>query len=109
MNINIPPDSQQWLFQNHDRSEGSGAIWSFRWPPPCEIGDTLNFRFEGEIVATAIVDDIIPPGVCDGFAHHGKRYLQGHKVVWMWETFRDVREKALFSGSSRQEKPCEYP
>jgi hypothetical protein len=89
MNINIPPDSQAWLFGDH--GDADGAKWSFRYPPACEVGDTIVFRFDGKAVARAKVYAILPPGTLDGPAHHGKRYLSGHKVVWFWSSFEDMR------------------
>ena len=89
MNINIPPDSEQWLFGDH--GDADGAKWSFKYRPPCEVGDPIIFRFGGKAVAKAIVHLILQPGELDGWAHHGKRYLSGHKVVWLWSTFTDMR------------------
>lgn len=91
MNINIPPDSEEWLFSTHDRQDG--GLWSFRWPPPCEVDDDLIFRFGGKIVAKGTVCEIRPPGELDGPAHHGRRMLRGWKVIWLWENFIDLRGK----------------
>lgn len=94
MNINIPPDSQDWLFKSAASADaGDGAFWSFRYPPPCELNDPIYFRFDGTIVARACVYMIRPPGELDGMAHHGRRYLSGHKVVWLWMSFEDLRGK----------------
>jgi hypothetical protein len=92
MNINIPPDSQDWLFAPPD-PDHDGALWSFRYPPPCEVDDSIYFRFDGQIVARARVCAILEPGHLDGFAHHGKRYLCGHKVCWLWSSFEDLRQR----------------
>ena len=91
MNINIPPDSENWLFE--PRGDDQACLWSFRWPPPSNVGDAIIFRFGGAVVARAIVYDILPPGERDTFAHHGKRFLTGHKVVWAQTTFEDLRDK----------------
>jgi hypothetical protein len=91
MNINIPPDSQQWLFAL--RGSDMACLWSFRWPPPCQLGDPLFFRFDGRIVARARVRQILPPGEHDTFCHNGRRYLTGHKVVWHQDDFEDLRNK----------------
>jgi hypothetical protein len=91
MNINIPPDSRDWLFSSNHVS-CDGASWSFRWPPPCEPNDPIYFRFDGKIVARACVYMIRKPGELDGWAHHGKRYLRGHKVIWLWSSFEDLRQ-----------------
>lgn len=90
MNINIPANSRSWLFQPHPRDEG--ALWSLgRYPPACEVGEQLVFRFDGEAVARAVVHSILEPGDHDGVCHDGSRYLRGWKVVWMWSDFEDVR------------------
>lgn len=93
MNLNIPPDSQAWLFAPR-RDEDECAIWSLgRWQPPCEMGDPIYFRFDKKIVARAIVYLIIPPGEHDFITHHKKRYCTGWKIVWAWETFEDLRHQ----------------
>lgn len=79
MNINIPPDSEAWLFQRRD-GDDQACLWSFRYPPPCEVYDWIHFRFGGLLVARARVYAILPPGERDTFAHHGKRFLSGHKT-----------------------------
>lgn len=90
MNINIPPDSEGWLFA--DRGPRDTCLWSFGWPPPCEVGDDLVFRFGGRPVATAVVYAILPPGDPDTWSHHGRRRrLRGHKVVWLQSSFVDLR------------------
>jgi hypothetical protein len=89
MNVNIPPDSQAWLFAAHPRDEG--ALWSFRYQPPVEVGGELVFRFDGEPVARARVHLILEPGDHDGPCHNGMRYLSGWKVVWQWADFEDLR------------------
>ena len=93
MNINIPPDSEQWLFSDDTRDDSDVALWSFRYPPPCEVGDPLYFRFDGAIVARATVLEIRPPGELDGPSHHGRRNLTGHKVIWLWASFEDLRQR----------------
>jgi hypothetical protein len=91
MNINIPPDSREWLFAPRD-DQHEGALWSLgRYPPPCEIGDTIIFRFDGKAVARAKVARILKPGENDTVCHNGMRYLRGYKVVWLWATFEDKR------------------
>lgn len=91
MNINIPPDSERWLFAG--RTLNMACLWSFRYPPPCELGDELHFRFAGKLVARARVHLILAPGELDTFSHHGKRFLSGHKVIWLQEEFEDLRAK----------------
>jgi hypothetical protein len=91
LNINIPPDSEVWLFGARD--DDHACLWSFRYPPPCEVGDPLHFRFDGRLVARARVYSILKPGDHDTFSHHGKRFLQGHKVIWLQSDFEDLRHQ----------------
>lgn len=92
MNINIAPDSEDWLFA--PRGDDQACLWSLgRYPPPCEIGDTIIFRFDGAPVARAVVDQILKPGEHDTVCHNGKRFLRGYKVVWLQTSFEDMRGK----------------
>lgn len=91
MNINIPPDSRAWLF---GVPVDHCALWSLgRWRPKCEIGDPIHFRFDGQLVARARVDEICPPGTHDTISHHGLRDLRGWKVIWSQMSFEDLRGK----------------
>lgn len=83
MNINIPETA--WDHFWDEPPAGSWEFWSFRFPPPCKVGDPLVFRFFGVEVATAVCAAIEPPGVtkCDGSG----RFLGGHKVFWKPESF----------------------
>lgn len=90
MNINIAPDSRDWLFA--DRGTDQACLWSLgRYPPPCEIGDMIVFRFDGAPVARAKVHEILKPGEHDTVCHNGKRVLRGYKVVWLQSEFKDMR------------------
>lgn len=87
MNINVP----QWA-RDHFWEEpppGAQEFWGFRFPPPCKVGDPLLFRFDGEVVARAIVDRIEKPGEsrCDGTGRFGGTF----NVFWTPESFEDVR------------------
>ncbi len=87
MNINVP----QWARAEFwdDVPEGSWEFWSFRFPPPCKVGDPLLFRFDGVAVARAVVARIEKPGQseCEGTGRFGN----GWKVFWKPETFCDLR------------------
>ena len=52
MNINVPEWAQGEFW--HEPPAGSWEFWSFRFPPPCTVGDTLIFRVAGQPVAEAI-------------------------------------------------------
>jgi len=89
--INIPPDSQSWLFSDPGDS-GDGRLWSVgRFEPKCRAGDDLFFKFGGTVVAAATVHEVYQPGLFDGLCHNGMRYLSGWKVTWLNESFIDLR------------------
>lgn len=92
MNINVPPQARDHFWE--EPPPGSHEFWSFRFPPPCKVGDELVFRFDGVIVAKAICLRIEKPGrsVCDGTGRFGN----GHKVYWAPESFCDCRAGTLF-------------
>jgi len=82
MNVNVPLYAQRHFF--HCPPPGSREFWSFRFPPPCEIGDEIIFRFDGRAVARAVVSEIEPPG----------RFRTDWKVFWDPSTFVDLRAGA---------------
>jgi len=87
MNINVPEFARDHFWE--EPPEGFHEFWSFRFPPPCKVGDPLIFRFDKAAVASAIVDRIETPGLseCDGTGRFGK----GHKVFWSPDSFVDLR------------------
>ena len=87
MNINVPHFAIDHFWE--EPPEGSWEFWSFRFPPPCKVGDPLNFRFCGTIIAKAVVAKIEKPGQskCDGTG----RFERGWKVFWTPESFVDLR------------------
>jgi hypothetical protein len=94
MNINIPPDSRDWLFSAPPTNNYTGRLWSLgRFRPKCDEGDALYFRFDGKIVARAKVHYIASPGRFNGVCHNGKRELKGWKVCWLNSSFEDLRNK----------------
>lgn len=96
MNINVPDWAQREFWD--EPPEGSWEFWSFRFPPPCKVGDPLVFRFNGVPVARAVCAAIEGPGVskCD----HSGRFLAGHKVFWRPESFvEDKAGRALVEGA----------
>jgi len=56
MNINIP----DWAIEHfwEEPPEGNWEFWAFRFKPKCQIGDKINFYFQKNLVAQAIVDYI---------------------------------------------------
>lgn len=95
MNINIPESAIAHFWE--EPPAGSWEFWSFRFPPPCKVGDPLLFRFHGTAIARAIVAKIEKPGEsqCDGTG----RFRSGWKVFWTPESFVDLRQEP--SGADR--------
>lgn len=60
MNINVPrwAEAEFW----DEPPEGSWEFWSFRFPPPCKVGDPLVFKMRGVVVARAVCAAIERPG-----------------------------------------------
>jgi len=89
MNINVP----DWAMQHFgdEPPAGSMEFWSFRFQPPCMVGDTLFFRSRGKIIARATVELIEQPWLskCDG----SSRFHSGWKVFWTPESFVDMRQE----------------
>ena len=87
MNINIPASALGHFWK--DPPEGSWEFWSFRFRPLCQVGSNLVFRFDGKIVARAVVARIEKPGesVCETTG----RFRSGWKVFWTPESFVDQR------------------
>lgn len=98
MNINVPEwaEAEFWDEPPEDAME----FWSFRFPPPCKVGDPLVFKMRGVVVARAVCAAIEGPGrsKCD----HSGRFLAGHKVFWTNESFReDANGRALVERAMR--------
>jgi hypothetical protein len=87
MNINVGAEARGHFWE--EPPAGAVEFWSFRFSPPCKVGELLIFRFDGIAVATAIVDRIERPGhgACDSTG----RFENGWKVFWRPETFNDLR------------------
>lgn len=87
MNINVP----EWALEHfwNEPPAGSREFWSFRFKPPCRVGEELIFRSNKKPIARAIADEIEPPGR-SACASTG-RFRSGWKVFWRPETFQDLR------------------
>jgi hypothetical protein len=87
MNINVPAFARDHFWE--EPPPDSMEFWSFRFPPPCKVGDPLYFRFDGKIVAEAVVHRIEKPGEssCDATG----KFKSGWKVCWTPESFIDRR------------------
>lgn len=86
MNVNIPEAARDHFWE--EPPPGSSEFWSFRFRPPCEIGDQLIFKFDKKPVATAIVAKIERPGQssCDQTG----RFKSGWKVYWNQDSFKKL-------------------
>lgn len=87
MNINVPTFAQDHFWE--EPPEGSWEFWSFRFPPPCKVGDVLNFRMSGQIVARAVCAKIEKPG--ESSCASTARFFSGYKVFWTPDSFEDLR------------------
>jgi hypothetical protein len=87
MNINVPESAQGHFWE--EPPEGSEEFWAFRFRPPCQVGDELIFRFDGQPIARAKVSRIEVPGQseCTGSGLFRNRW----KVFWRPESFEDLR------------------
>jgi hypothetical protein len=88
MNINVKPEARDHFWEAPPPD--SMDFWSMgQWKPKCQIGDKIFFRFDGKVVATAIVYNITKPGQekCDRTGN----YANGWKVWWQNESFKDLR------------------
>lgn len=87
MNINVPQWAREHFWQEPPADHWE--FWAFRFPPPCKVGDPLLFRFDGQVVARAVVAKIESPGQSE-CASTG-RFRGGWKVYWTPESFHDAR------------------
>jgi hypothetical protein len=88
VNINVPEWARDHFWE--EPPPHSEEFWSFgRHKPPCAPGDPLTFRFDGWVVASAVVSRIEPPhvSVCEGTGRFGG----GWKVFWHPHSFKDLR------------------
>ena len=87
MNINVPDWAMDHFWE--EPPEGNVEFWAFRFKPPCKVGDPLNFRRNGAIIARAVCAKIEPPGSseCEGTGRFKNRW----KVFWTMDTFEDAR------------------
>lgn len=94
MNINVPAWARGEFWD--EPPEGAWEFWSFRFPPPCKVGDPITFRFDGVTVATAVVAAIEKPG--QSRCEHSGRFGSGWKVFWNPADFKDLRRTPTAGG-----------
>jgi len=90
MKINVPDWAREHFWE--EPPEGSMEFWAFRFMPPCKIGDVIEFCFDRQLVARAVVGHIEAPSLsaCDSTGRFRHRW----KVFWSQESFEDLREPA---------------
>jgi hypothetical protein len=86
MNINVPESARAEFWE--EPPPGNWEFWSFRFKPPCKIGEQLIFRFDKKPVATAVVAKIEPPGKTE--CERTGRFRSGWKVFWEPQTFKKL-------------------
>lgn len=89
MNINVLESARDHFWE--EPPPGATEFWSFRFKPPCNVGDELIFRFDRVPVAKAVVYLVQAPGqsACEATG----KFRGGWKVFWLPETFVDLRWK----------------
>ena len=87
MNINVPVAARDHFWE--EPPPGSIEFWSFRFKPPCSVGERLEFRFDGRLVAKAIASRIESPG--EARCERTGRFGSGWKVYWDPASFVDLR------------------
>jgi hypothetical protein len=91
MNINVPYHALDHFWE--EPPAGSMEFWSFQFRPPCQVGDKIIFRNNGQSIAEALVAFIEPPGrsACETTG----RFRRGWKVFWHPDSFKDLRSEKL--------------
>ncbi len=89
MHINVKPELQLHFFEEPPL----GTVAEFwvlgRWKPKCKIGDELFFHFDKQLVASAKVYKIEPPG--QSCCAHTGNFRNSWKVFWLCKDFKDLR------------------
>ena len=95
MNINVPEFAISHFWE--EPPAGSWEFWAFRFPAPCKVGDVLNFRYRGTVIARAVCALVEAPGKskCEGTGRFGG----GYKVFWTPESFEDLRSPSRRTGA----------
>ncbi|MDD5327460.1 MAG: hypothetical protein PHY02_06555 [Phycisphaerae bacterium] len=88
MRINVPKFAQAHFWD--EPPAGVVEFWAFRYKPPCEKGDLLEFYFGGTKVAEATVAMVEARGFSQ--CEHSGKYKNSWKVFWLQESFKDLRE-----------------
>jgi len=89
MNINVPDWAMEHFWE--ESPDGAWEFWSFRFPPPCKVGDELVFRQNKKPIARATVAMIEKPG--QSSCERTGKFKGGWKVFWSPDSFQDLRPK----------------
>ena len=89
MKINVPETAIEHFWD--EPPEDSWEFWAFVWPVRAKVGDTIYFYYNKELIATAVIALIEPPGIseCERTGNYNNRW----KVFWTPESFKDMRTK----------------
>jgi hypothetical protein len=87
MNINVPAAAREHFWT--EPQIGFEEFWAFRFPPKCQVGDTLYFKFDGVPVAQATVSRIEKPGLHE--CEQSGKYKNSYKVYWRPDSFKDLQ------------------
>lgn len=87
MKINVPESARAEFW--HEPPPGHNEFWGFRFKPKCVSGDPIYFYFDGEMVATAVVSHIEPPGKSS--CQETGRFKNLWKVHWNNDSFSSNR------------------
>lgn len=65
-------------------------FWALRWPIKAKVGDAIEFRCNGELIARSKVSRVERPGEseCSSTGKYGNRW----KVYWRLDEFEDLRK-----------------
>jgi hypothetical protein len=93
MNITVPNKAIGHFWE--EPPAGSWEFWAFRFQPRCKIGETIFFRYDDAVIASAIVAKIEAPAVAR--CEKSGKFWHWWKVYWQPATFKDLR-KGLHDG-----------
>ena len=88
MKINVPETAIEHFWE--EPPEEDWEFWAFVWPVKAKVGDTIYFYYNKQLIATAVIALIEPPGIskCESTGRYNNRW----KVFWTPESFKDLRK-----------------
>jgi len=99
--IHVPKSAVDHFWE--EPPTGSEEFWAFKEKPDVDVGQRIEFRIAGDVVAEATVGRVEEPGEskCDGTG----RFKNHWKVYWPPESFKDLRPGA----APKKEEPAGSP